>query len=280
MKGLNFSDITVFIYFVPIEGHTLYKLVVQTCFLPLVWLYDKRVFPSLMGLALFKHPYNIDTVYHFMIWGSKGILPLIWYTNCSVATQVYASLRSAQSRHPPDVLRPAILHTFGIRWFSKENHRVINQRLTTVLMCVRVNKSELLSCKQERVLTFWPLYHIYLKIAFAYLRHHLLLFTWFPAADCVCHVNQCHWLKASKLQTDHLFGKLKPTMHQQVGTALHRWKVFHRYGMFLAVHWQLISTPNRRGQKSLYADYPRRKYRDIMLSRCGFSPVNSGSRSW
>ena len=54
---------------------------------------------------------------------------------------------------------PAILHTFGIRWFSKENHRVINQRLVTVLMCVRVNKSELLSCKQERVLTFWPLYH-------------------------------------------------------------------------------------------------------------------------
>ena len=37
---------------------------------------------------------------------------------------------------------------------SKENHRVIKQRLTTVLMCVRVNKSELLSCKQERVLTF------------------------------------------------------------------------------------------------------------------------------
>ena len=47
---------------------------------------------------------------------------------------------------------PAILHPFGIRWFSKENHYF--------LMCVRVNKSELLSCEQERVLTFWPLYHI------------------------------------------------------------------------------------------------------------------------
>ena len=47
---------------------------------------------------------------------------------------------------------PAILHTFGIRWFSRENHYF--------LMCVRVNKSELLSCEQERVLTFWPLYHI------------------------------------------------------------------------------------------------------------------------
>ena len=58
-------------------------------------------------------------------------------------------------------------------------------------------------------------------------------------------------------------------MHQQVGTALHRWKVFHRYGMFLAVHWQLISTPNRRGQKSLYADYPRRKYRDDLPGLIG-----------
>ena len=32
-------------------------------------------------------------------------------------------------------LRSAILHTFGIRCFSKENHKVINQRLTTVLVC-------------------------------------------------------------------------------------------------------------------------------------------------
>ena len=51
---------------------------------------------------------------------------------------------------------PAILHTFAIRWFSWENHRVINQRLMTVLMCARVNKSELFSCKQERFLTFDP----------------------------------------------------------------------------------------------------------------------------
>ena len=47
-------------------------------------------------------------------------------------------------------LCPVSLHTFGIRWFSKENHKVVNQRTMTVLMYVWVNG------RKETVLPYAP----------------------------------------------------------------------------------------------------------------------------
>ena len=82
---------------------------------------------------------------------------------------------------------PAILHTFAIRSFSWENHRVINQRLMTVLMCARVNKSELFSCKQERFLTFDP-YIILCKWKWQYCWKCCWKYIksgWFPNHSCV-----------------------------------------------------------------------------------------------